>query len=266
MHGGMTIASLLDPIGATPGPVVLANAGAWLQGRTLYGGASALIAYTAARRAHPDLPPLRAAQVAFCGPVGERFETRVAVLRVGRNVTQLRSELVVRDEVGLSATFVFGAARAPNALHPAPAADPWPGAPERCERLPDPGALSFIANFELRRAQAETGRAIPVVRRWLRLCEDRDGISSLDPVSRLILIGDTLPPGSIRAMQRQGPLSSVNWSFNILDPEARTRDGWWLAETASDHADLGYSSERLRLWDADGRLVMVGMQAAAIFG
>lgn len=100
------------------------------------------------------------------------------------------------------------------------------------------------------------------MRRWFRLRTD----PGLDTVSHLILVGDTLPPGSMRAMQRQGPLSSINWTINILDPQAQTRDGWWLAETASDHADHGYSSERLRLWNADGELVMVGMQAAAIFG
>ena len=258
----MTIASLIAPLTATPGPVTLAGAAGWLQGRTLYGGASALIAYTAAIRAHPGLPPLRAAQIAFSGPVGESFDTRVTVLRAGRNVTQLRSELIVDGEVGLAATFVFGAAREANALHPAPRAEPWPGAPEEQEALTGPNGLHFIANFELRRAQDETGSGFPLVRRWLRLKDD----GGLDPVSRLILIGDTLPPGSMRVMRRRGPLSSVNWSFNILDPEAQSRDGWWLAEAASDHADLGYSSERLRLWDADGRLVMVGMQAAAIFG
>ena len=258
----MTIASLLDPITGRDGPVALAGAEAWLQGRTLYGGASALIAYTAAVRAHPGLPPLRAAQIAFSGPVGSAFETRVRLLRSGRNVTQLRSELVVEGEIGLAATFVFGAARAANAVHPAPRCEPWPGPPEEQEALPSPEALHFIRNFELRRAQEETGGGFPLVRRWLRLHDEEN----LDPVSRLVLIGDTLPPGAMRAMQRRGPLSSVNWSFNILDPEAETRGGWWLAETASDHADSGYSSERLRLWDADGRLVMVGMQAAAIFG
>jgi acyl-CoA thioesterase len=67
-------------------------------------------------------------------------------------------------------------------------------------------------------------------------------------------------------MRRQGPLSSINWSFNLLDPAPQTRDGWYLAETASDHADHGYSSERLRLWNADGEQVVAGMQAAAIFG
>lgn len=258
----MTIASLIDPIPAQDGPVVLADAAAWMQGRTLYGGASALIAYTAAIRAHPGLPPLRAAQIAFAGPVGERFDIRTQVLRAGRNVTQIRSELVTEGEVGLAATLVFGAGREPNALHGAPRADPWPGAPEDQDALPAPDGLHFIRNFELRRAQDETGRGAPLVRRWIRLRDE----GGLDPVSRFVLIGDTLPPGSMRAMRRQGPLSSVNWSFNILDPEAQSRGGWWLAETASDHADLGYSSERLRLWDADGRLVMVGMQAAAIFG
>lgn len=258
----MTIASLLDPVSATPGPVTLANAQAWMQGRTLYGGASALVAYTAAVRAHPGLPPLRAAQIAFSGPIGERFDTRVSVLRAGRNVTQLRSELVVEGEIGLAATFVFGAPREANAVHPAPECERWPGAPEDAEALPNPEALHFIGNFELRRAQDETGAGFPLVRRWLRLRDE----GALDSISRLVLIGDTLPPGSMRAMQRRGPLSSINWSFNILDPEAHTRDGWWLAETASDHADHGYSSERLRLWNAEGRLVMVGMQAAAIFG
>ena len=258
----MTIASLLEPLTGRDGPVILANAAAWLQGRTLYGGASALIAYTAAVRAHPDLPPLRSAQVAFSGPVGEAFDTRVTVLRAGRNVTQLRSELLVEGEVGLAATFVFGASREPNALHPAPNCEPWPGRPEDQEPLPSPDTQHFIANFELRRAQDESGKGFPLVRRWFRLRES-DG---LDAVSRFVLIGDTLPPGSIRAMRRKGPLSSINWSFNILDPEAQTRDGWWLAETASDHADFGYSSERLRLWNADGKLVMVGTQAAALFG
>jgi acyl-CoA thioesterase len=258
----MTIASLTDPITGRDGPVTLRGAQGWMQGRTLYGGASALIAYTAAVRAHPGLPPLRAAQIAFAGPVGDSFSTRVSMLRAGRNVTQLRSELLLGEDIGLSATFVFGAAREPNALHPAPVADPWPGAPEEQEALAGPAGLHFIQNFELRRAQEETGPGFPRVRRWLRL---KDG-EALDPVSRLVLIGDTLPPGAMRAMRRQGPLSSVNWSFNVLDPAAQSRDGWWLAETAADHADHGYSSERLRLWDAEGRLVMVGMQAAAIFG
>ncbi len=233
-----------------------------MQGRTLYGGAGALVAYTAAVRACPGLPPLRSAQIGFVGPVGPEIETRVEMVRQGRNVVQLRSELLVEGTVGLTALWVFGTSREPNALHPAPKVEPWPGPPEESEAVGNPPPGHFINRYEIRRAQDTSGPGEPVVRRWFRLREP----SGLDPVSELVLVGDTLPPGSMRAMQRQGPFSSINWSFNILDPEASTRDGWWLGETASDHADQGYSSERLRLWDAEGTQVMAGQQAGAIFG
>lgn len=261
----MSIADLLAPITAafieSAGPVTLAAEG-WMQGRTLYGGAGALVAYTAATRAFPDLPPLRSAQVGFVGPVGAEIAARVEMVRQGRNVAIVRSELIVDGSVGLTALWVFGSEREPNAVHPAPKVDPWPGNPEDFDSLAPPPGNHFISRYDIRRAQDASGPGEPVVRRWFRLREPE----ALDPVSSLILMGDTLPPGSMRAMQRQGPFSSINWSFNVLDPQATTRDGWWLAETASDHADHGYSSERLRLWNAEGKQVLAGQQAMAIFG
>mgnify|MGYP001189457079 CR=1 FL=1 len=67
----MSITAMLEPI-AGNGETVTLPADEWLQGRTLYGGASALVAYTAAIRAFPGLPPLRSAQLAFVAPVGCR--------------------------------------------------------------------------------------------------------------------------------------------------------------------------------------------------
>lgn len=257
----MSIAALLAPIAPDGGTVTLPAEG-WMQGRTLYGGAGALVAYTAAVRAFPDLPPLRSAQVGFVGPVGAEIATRVEMIRQGRNVAIVRSELLVEGSVGLTALWVFGTGREANAVHPAPKVEPWPGDPEEYEPLPTPPGNHFIARYDIRRAQDTSGPGAPVVRRWFRLRDPE----ALDPVSTLILMGDTLPPGSMRAMQRQGPFSSINWSFNVLDPAATTRDGWWLGETASDHADHGYSSERLRLWNANGRQMLAGQQAMAIFG
>ena len=97
----MTIASLLEPVTGQPGPARLTHAADWLQGRTLYGGASALVAYTMAVRAFPDLPPLRAGQVAFVAPVGEDIELSASIVRQGRNVTQLRSEIISDGKVAL---------------------------------------------------------------------------------------------------------------------------------------------------------------------
>ncbi len=215
--GAMAMFDLLAPITAQGGSCTLPDAEDWMQGRTLYGGASALIAYTAAIRAFPDLPPLRAGQIAFVAPSSGEVD-----LRLGEETGPEENETVLADK----------------------------------------GPAFIRNNFELRRAQDQRGPGEPVVQRWARVT-DRQG---LDPVSELILLGDVLPPGAVRAMQRPGPLSSINWSFNLLDPEPRTQDGWWLSQNASQHADGGYSSERLRLWNTDGQQVLDGMQCAAIFG
>ncbi|MFN6933740.1 MAG: acyl-CoA thioesterase [Tsuneonella sp.] len=258
----MRFASLVDAVPADTSPIVLPGADRWMQGRTLFGGASAALALVAIRKAMPDLPPFRAAQVGFVAPVGENLSFSVSMVRQGRNVTQVRSDITSDGKLALTALMLFGDEREPNALHPAGKADPWPGAPEENEDVGMTNPNFFTSNLEIRRAQDEKGPGSPLVRRWVRL-KDREG---MDPVVQAIVLGDALPPGSMRAMQRQGPLSSINWSFNLLDPHARTRDGWFLAEAASDHADHGYSSERLRLWNADGEQVLAGMQAAAIFG
>ena len=259
----MSIRDLIDPIPASGGACRLANLEHWQQGRALYGGASALIAYTAAIRAFSDLPPLRAAQIAFVSPTGPDIELRREIVRQGRNVTQLRSEIWNERGCVLSAFFLFGEEREANGVHPAPRAPRFDNAPQDADEVMKGKGPAFIQNnFELRRAQDISGKGQPVVRRWARLT-DREG---LDAVSELILLGDVLPPGAMRAMERPGPISSINWSFNLLDPEPATTEGWWLSENASTKADRGYSSERLRLWNADGEQMLDGLQSVAIFG
>jgi len=263
MASGMTIASLLEPVSGQPGPARLTHAANWMQGRTLYGGASALVAYAMAVRAFPGLPPLRAGQIAFVAPVGEEIALKAEIVRQGRNVTQIRSEILSEGRVALTAFWLFGEGREANAVHPSSLPEDWPGPPEDNPQVTHQFAPAFVAkNFELRHGQAKGSDRGATVRRWARLIEEH----SLDPVSKLVLMGDVMPPGAMRAMQRQGPISSINWSFNVLDPESRSRDGWYLAENASQHADAGYSSERLRMWDAEGRQVLDGLQCVAVFG
>ena len=259
----MTIASLLNPVTGKPGAARLEHATAWMQGRTLYGGASALVAFTMAQRAFPGLPPLRAAQIGFVAPVGEDIELSAEIVRQGRNVTQVRSEIRCNGTVALTGFWLFAAAREANAERPADPPENWPGPPEDCAGAMEGRGPDFIKhNFEVRHGQAKGEDHGATVRRWARLTEDH----TLDPVSKLILMGDVMPPGAMRIMQRPGPISSINWSFNVLDPETRSDGGWYLAENASQHADAGYSSERLRMWDSSGRQVLDGLQCVAVFG
>ena len=154
----MTIASLLEPITGTPGPIRLANAQDWMQGRTLYGGASALVAYTMATRAFSDLPPLRAAQVGFVAPVGEDIELTAEIVRQGRNVTQVRSEILSNGKVALTAFWLFANAREANAVRAADPPENWPGAPEDNAQAMQGQGPSFIQNnFDIRFGQSKDG-------------------------------------------------------------------------------------------------------------
>ncbi|MGB3739782.1 MAG: thioesterase family protein [Pontixanthobacter sp.] len=259
----MSVHHLIAPIAGGQETVTLSKAQQWMQGRTLYGGASALIAYMHAVRTFGDLPPFRAGQIGFVAPVGDTFELRSEIVRQGRNVTQLRSEILCDGKVALTAFWLFGAARDANAMHSASPPVPDPGNPDDMTPADTRHAPAFLSNnYDVRYSSIREEAGTPIIRRWVKLKE----LADIDPVAELILLGDTLPPSAARIMQRVGPLSSINWSFNLLDPAPVTRDGWWLAETASDHADDGYSSERLRLWNADGRQMLAGMQAVAIFG
>ena len=259
----MTVQSFLAPITGQTAVIDLPDAENWMQGRTLYGGASALIAYTHAIRAFTDLPPLRAAQVGFVAPVGGRVELQAEIVRQGRSVTQLRSELYQDGALALTAFFLFAEPRKPNALYPTRKPSDFPPPAEESEDVMSDKGPNFLRNnFEIRRAQNVSGPGEPVVRRWARL-KNRE---ELDPISELIWLGDVLPPGAMRAMQRQGPISSINWSFNLLETNPQTEDGWWVSENASQHANNGYSSERLRLWNSEGQQVIDGLQSVAIFG
>lgn len=133
----MSVAKLIEPIGAKNGAVTLPEALNWMQGRTMYGSASAMIAYIAAQRAFPGLPPLRAAQIGFVAPIGEAVELRTEMIRQGSNVTQLRSEILCDSKLALTALFLFGDGREANAHYRAPPIADWSGWPEDGEVLGD---------------------------------------------------------------------------------------------------------------------------------
>lgn len=258
----MSLGHLISHIEAVDCGFVLHGADGWMQGRTMYGGASTLIAYAAARKAFPDLPPLRAAQVGFVGPAGEDLDISVSMLRQGRNVSQVATDMSCDGQLVHRTLWLFGSAREANArLDPARVDEVIP-AGEGEEMPPPMDNLHFIRKLEIRRAEGAGGSRPGTVRRWVRL-RDRSG---LDPIGELMGIGDALPPGSMRTMQRRGPISSINWSLTLLNDHPRTRDGWWLLETSSNFADDGFSSETLRCWNAEGVEVMRGLQSVAIFG
>jgi acyl-CoA thioesterase len=259
------LAARLVPAGSHSKPdgrLKLDGAEGWMQGRTMYGGAAASIAYAAAAKTFPDLPPLRAAQVGFVAPVGEHLEAEAVMLRQGRSVSQVETSLFCEGALVQRTLWLFGSARESNGRVPA-RREVNIIAPENSPHLTTSDyAPAFTQRMDMRRADLEGGSPPGTIRRWVRL-KDRSGIT---PAAELVGIGDALPPGSARAMERMGPISSITWALTLLGDVPETREGWWLLETASNHMDQGFSSETLRMWNTEGVEVMRGLQSVAVFG
>lgn len=231
----------------------------WLQGRTAYGGLSAALAFEAALRSEPDLPPLRSAQIAFIGPLAGEVTVTATRLRRGKNAAFIQSDVLSEAGLGFRATFIFMNALASAIDHdtaaPAPIAPPSPGT----ELYVGPENF-FTGNFEFYDPKAADGPAEWL--RWARL-RDRDG---LHPMTELLAIGDGLPPAAFKLFEKQTPLSSLNWQINMIADRPAAEDGWYLLHAHADRARSGFSSQRMTIWNSDGAPVAEAMQAVAIFG
>ncbi|OWU86612.1 hypothetical protein ATO6_07480 [Oceanicola sp. 22II-s10i] len=235
----------------------------WKQGRTLYGGMTAALCWHAATRAVPDLPPLRAVQVAFVGPAQGMLDFRVELIRRGRNSAVL--EVVCDGEAGPAARVLFTCANPRESsvshdLTPMPDA----GQPEGIEdfhRNPMP-ELAFPSNFDIRLVSG--GRPLsggsPDLLVWTRIKDD----AGVDPVTALLALADVLPPGAMAEMTQRGPVSTMTWGVDFNQPV--TSRGWHLLRTNSEQAADGYSLQASQMWDEQGRRVLVARQVVAIFG
>jgi acyl-CoA thioesterase len=238
----------------------------WGQGRTLYGGMTAALAYEAVKRALGDLGPLRSAQFTFIGPASGRLRFKPKLLRRGRSSAIVGVECFNEEGATARATFVFGAARESKVVHslmPMPRVD----APDACTPFRKEGANAprgFWNNFETRLASGgrifEPAAPRPEFAVWTRFLDT----GGADPVTALLALADCLPPAAMVHFPAFAPISTMTWTVDVLHAPT-SMDGWHLLWSASDHSADGYSMQAMTLWNDAGEPLAVGRQAVAIF-
>ena len=237
----------------------------WLQGRTGYGGITTALGVVAAKAAcAPALPPLRSVQVNFVGPASGHLSFEVQLLRAGKSVTAVAVDVHGENGLALRLTLVFAQPRQSVLAHSLVRAPQVPGWQD-CAALDMahvPFAPAFIANFELRPAGGAmpmAGAEHPELLFWVRHGE----AAGVDPALALVAMADALPPAVFSALRTPAPASSVNWSFDLLDPAPKGQ--WFLLRSVSQYASEGYSAQAMQVWDEQGQLVMLGRQCVAVF-
>jgi Acyl-CoA thioesterase len=237
----------------------------WQQGRTAYGGISTALAVAAAGAAsEAPLPPLRSAQVSFIGPANGRLVFRPQLLRAGSSVVSMAVDVHAGAGLALRLALVFAQARDSSVAHSCaerPVVAPWSACPE-FDMTRAPFAPAFTRHFQIRPAGGAmplSGAEHPELMIWVR---HRDA-AGVDPLLALVAMGDALPPAVFTALRAPAPASSINWSFDVLDPTPR--GDWFLLRSTSEHARDGYSAQAMQVWDENGGLVMLGRQSVAVF-
>ena len=234
----------------------------WAQGRTLYGGMTAALAWATTIRSMPDLPPLRSAQVAFVGPAAGQLRIEPLLVRQGRSASFVR--VSVSGEKGPAAECLFscGAPRESRVVHhsaPAPSVRP----PDSCEALfPGGAGPTFAHNFQMLLAggQRPFAGGEPSFTCWTRFTRSQ----GVEPLTGLLALADALPPAAMVSFPEFGIISSMTWSIEV-DALPDSADGWFLQRaTAEDTAD-GYSRQAMTVWDETGRRLFAARQTVAIF-
>jgi acyl-CoA thioesterase len=235
----------------------------WRQGRTLFGGLSAALCLAACERAVPDLPPLRAAQIAFIAPTAGEVRMQVRVMRRGKSVSFLGCDLIAEGSVAVRTLFAFGAAR--PSLHSASAGSAPEGpAPEACGPLfAGPQGPDFTAHIDqrfVRGSRPVSGAANGDLTIWVR---HRDP-APVSPLVGLLALGDALPPATMTRFQQPAAISTMTWGLDLIAPENVT-GGWYLLRATDDAVGGGYSGQAMTMWDETGAPVMIGRQSVAVF-
>lgn len=242
--------------------------GDWLQGRTTFGGLTAALSIASAQRQEPGLPPLRSAQFAFVGPVEGAVRMLPTVLRRGRSSAYVSVDVVGEGGLAARSLLLFAAGR--DASHRLlPGGMPSVPAPEACPDFFDgPGAPAFTRHFEARFAgggRLLSGAGHADFRVWVRHRSDREA----PPTTRLVALGDALPPAILSMASSIAPVSTMTWSIDLAVPDdlasALDGRGWHLMESRADAIADGYSSQAMSVWRPDGVRVLAGRQVVAAF-
>ncbi|CAB0150002.1 hypothetical protein PSI9734_00575 [Pseudidiomarina piscicola] len=239
----------------------------WGQGRALFGGITAAIAWQHAAAGAASDQQLRSMTVSFVAPVlAGSAQLKRRILRRGKNVTQVAVDIVQQEAVVLSALLSYGRAR-PSAIQVTDTPNPDEKSLAQGQRFPEgPLVPEFTRAFDYR----VTIGGLPFCGSKSREFGGYMRFRELDaPITAGLLLGlvDAWPPALLTHLTELTPASSLTWTieFPTTLPQRSSHD-WWHYVATIDYAADGYGHTHAHIWDESGELVAISRQTVTVFG
>ena len=240
----------------------------WGQGRTVYGGLSAALAYQAAENLIEDDRALRSLHCNFVGPlnVEEPVVVSAEVLRTGKNVTQLLAKVEQSGRVGVMLQICFGVSR-DSKLEKVATESHGMTIPSKAKYIPKIPKIvpNFIGHFDL---SVEKGKLGLVKNKEANLhgwCRFKQAPSEMR-MAYFIAMLDAWPPTMFQLMRLPAPASTMSWDLEFINPTLALSPTEWIAShTQARHIRDGYGHEEANFWNEKGELLALSRQVVTVF-
>jgi acyl-CoA thioesterase len=240
----------------------------WGQGRTVFGGCSAALAYQAAENLIEDSRQVRAFHCNFIGPieVGSPVTVTAEILRTGRNVTQILAKVSQNGQVGVMAQVCFGVSRESKIQSLATDRHVMTR-PKKGKFIPQIPKIvpKFIQHFDLAIEKGSLGFGKSdkaELHGWSRF---KKPVTQMK-MAFLLALMDAWPPTMYQMIRVPAPASTMSWDVEFIDPDRMLGDHEWLACVCeARHIKEGYGHEEANFWDEAGNLIAISRQVVAIF-
>lgn len=237
----------------------------WGQGRAVFGGMAAGLAFGHLQGAIAADIPLRSVSVSFVAPLNSGEATvRRRVLRQGKSVIQAQVDIEQTGQVVLVALASFGAPRESQLQVPAQAVPQWQ---QQGIQLPDSAlAPEFTRHFDYLIQQGSAPFSGGHSRTLGGQIRFRGDAPATVGVVELLALVDAWPPVSLGLMSSPAPASSLTWTLELL-PQAGTFSGsdWWSYLANIEHGADGYHHIEAKCWAPDGSLIAISRQTVTVF-
>jgi acyl-CoA thioesterase len=238
----------------------------WTQGRTVYGGLSAAMLFSALEKKVDPQKSLRVLNVAFSAPTmpNETFEISTELLREGRTIAQWQASLVQSGTVCVQIQAVFGLSLESDVNIDIFEAPELPGL-EEGTKFPTKDHPGFTQYFEMAQSQGDlpvSGGDSLYLGGWMKYRQ------SLIEFTRahLIALIDVWPPATLMHLKELKAGSTVNWTMQFPQELAQVKQGEYVGyQNHIEYSEGGFAITHAKVWNAQGELLALSQQTVIVY-
>jgi acyl-CoA thioesterase len=243
----------------------------WGQGRTLFGGLSAALAYEKISQNVSSDRPLRSIAINFSGQAlaDTPFSMTEQVLSNGKSISQINGQLLQNDRVVTQVCACFGIER-DSEIEIAPKKRDLPviGSNQRLNYIKGI-TPEFVRHFEFEYCKGQfpfTNSPLNELAGWIRFNEPGQTFSE----SHLIAIIDAWPPTVLQKLKKPAPCATISWNLEIVQPlslldQPLKADDWLYYDAEIKQAHHGYVHTEAKVYTSNGTLLALSRQLIAVY-